>query len=64
MKPKFNPLFSCLVAIGFALAMLSQVAQGQLFWSGNGSTQGDAGTWDTTNARWGKSTQNQTSPHG
>jgi autotransporter-associated beta strand protein len=24
-----------------------------LFWSGNGSTQGGSGTWDTTNARFG-----------
>ncbi|PYJ08540.1 MAG: hypothetical protein DME25_01255, partial [Verrucomicrobia bacterium] len=24
-----------------------------LFWSGNGSTEGGTGTWDTTNPRWG-----------
>src|ERR1051326_7230513 len=27
-----------------------------LFWSGDGTTQGGPGTWDTTNARWGTST--------
>lgn len=28
-------------------------AQTTLFWSGNGTTQGGAGTWNTTDARWG-----------
>jgi len=37
----------------------SQRAVGvNLFWSGNGTTEGGAGTWDTTNPRW------STSPSG
>lgn len=29
------------------------MAQTTLFWSGNGTAQGGAGTWDTSNNRWG-----------
>jgi autotransporter-associated beta strand protein len=32
---------------------ISQVQAVNLFWSGNGTTQGGAGTWNTIDARWG-----------
>ncbi|PWU10020.1 MAG: hypothetical protein C5B50_26135 [Verrucomicrobia bacterium] len=44
-----------LLSVVLALAGVS-VQASVLFWSGNGSTLGGAGTWDTTNARWGTST--------
>ncbi|PWU10021.1 MAG: hypothetical protein C5B50_26140 [Verrucomicrobia bacterium] len=34
----------------------SSIQGSVLYWSGNGSTLGGSGTWDTTNARWGTST--------
>src|SRR5436190_1798564 len=44
-----------LLSLGLSIASLSSQAT-LLFWSGDGTTQGGAGTWDTTNARWGTST--------
>jgi autotransporter-associated beta strand protein len=38
-----------------ALAAAAPAPAATLFWSGNGSTQGGSGTWDTTNARFGAS---------
>ncbi len=60
MKPlAHQPIISRhLLATVFALAALigsGQAPAADIFWSGNGSTLGGAGTWDTTNPRWGAS---------
>jgi len=41
-----------LILITIALAA-GTLQAGNLYWSGNGSSQGGNGTWDTTNQRWG-----------
>ena len=43
---------ACVVALA-AMVAGAPAPAATLFWSGNGSTQGGAGTWDTTNARFG-----------
>lgn len=53
MKPK-STLHPILAALGASiLAISSAAAQTELFWSGNGATQGGVGIWDTTNENWG-----------
>ena len=49
---KHKLLLTSLLSLVFARA---SVQASTLFWSGNGSTLGGAGTWDVTNARWGTS---------
>lgn len=44
--------FSLAVSIATLLVTQSSFAATR-FWSGNGTAQGGAGTWDTTSARWG-----------
>jgi autotransporter-associated beta strand protein len=36
-----------------AMLMVEQAGAADLYWSGNGSTLGGAGTWNTTDTRWG-----------
>src|ERR1044071_5026614 len=51
MKTAFNKI---LLLSAFLVAGIP--AHGaDLFWSGNGTAAGGAGTWDTTNPRWGSS---------
>ena len=48
MKKQLIVIIALVLVAGAALA-------GNLYWSGDGSSQGGAGTWDTTTARWGAS---------
>jgi fibronectin-binding autotransporter adhesin len=50
MKSKFSLRYIALASTVLT-ASLSH-AQTSLFWSGNGTTLGGAGTWDTSLARW------------
>ena len=52
MKPK-NTLRYFLALAGSSLLAISSASADTLFWSANGTTQGGAGTWDTSTARWG-----------
>jgi hypothetical protein len=42
--------------LAMMLVAFSGSAHAQLYWSGNGSTIGGSGTWDTTNQRFGSGT--------
>src|SRR4051794_37745282 len=45
-----------LFAVAVLLTLSPQLMAADLFWSGNASTAGDDGTWDTTNAHWASAT--------
>src|ERR1035441_336018 len=52
-----NMKYKLLVISLLCLALGSASLQAStLYWSGNGIALGGAGTWDTTNPRWGTST--------
>jgi len=55
MKNQLYPTLRHFLALAGSslLAISSTQAQSTLFWSGNGTSQGGEGTWDTTEERWG-----------
>lgn len=56
MRHRLSPFLVCLVVAASAGPMIPAPASAAtLYWSGNGSSQGGNGTWDTTNARFGTS---------
>lgn len=52
MKPKKSHSFVIFASIASLIAA-SSASAATLFWSGNGTSQGGGGTWDTSTARWG-----------
>lgn len=50
------PVRKAVLAAAAIVAVFGGSAHAQLYWSGNGSTIGGSGTWDTTNARFGSAT--------
>src|SRR4051812_28866764 len=50
-------VFLAIAIVSVSLASTVNMARGQgvnnFYWSGNGTTQGGSGTWDTTHTRWG-----------
>jgi len=55
MKPK-SKIRHFLALAGSSLLAISLASSAELFWSANGTSQGGAGTWDTTNENWGTAT--------
>ncbi|MFU8892268.1 MAG: beta strand repeat-containing protein [Luteolibacter sp.] len=51
MKPN-KALRNFLAAIGASMVAVSSASADDFYWSGNGTTQGGNGTWNTTDARW------------
>lgn len=52
MKPKKSHSFVIFASIASLIAA-SSASAATLFWSGNGTSQGGGGTWNTSTARWG-----------
>ncbi len=42
-----------IILVALLVAPASTLLAGDLYWSGDGSSQGGSGTWDTSNTRWG-----------
>src|SRR5437899_6500346 len=55
-KPPMSKIPFLLALAGVFMLCDTNLRATVLYWSGGGSVVGGAGTWDTTNVRWGTST--------
>lgn len=53
IRNRFAPWLAVAAALVTTAAGAPKAMAADLFWSANGIAQGGAGTWDTTNTRWG-----------
>lgn len=53
IRNRFAPWLAVAAALVATAAGAPKAMAADLFWSANGIAQGGAGTWDTTNTRWG-----------